>query len=174
MQRAFLIALIVLLTSPLLAKAEDTPVTVKETAKEKVPLFREDAGLTKAAAQLREGKYAEGLDTLEDVLKRHPGNADALTYTGFAYLQMQDIEKATQYIDNALIANPRHLGANAYRADLYLLDGDTARALEQLQVMRAICAGMDCAEINAVEAHVNATKHKAGTPAKKADTFTGN
>ena len=121
------------------ARAEDAPAAAKKS----VVLFREDAGLTKAAALLRAAKYAEALDTLDDVLKRHPGNADALTYMGYAYMQMEDFEKATQMIDNALISNPQHLGANAYRADLYLKNGDTARALEQLQVMRTVCGDMD-------------------------------
>lgn len=155
------LALLLLLASP--AHAEDVPVT-KSDAPRAVP-FRADAALTKAEAQLAEGKFTQAMDTLGGVLQRRPGDADALTYMGYAWMQLGEIEKATENFDRAIKYDPRHLGANAYRAELYLEAGDADRAREQLQAIRVICAGTDCPELDRLQAALNA--HRRGDVAEK-------
>ncbi len=121
--------------------------------------FREDAGLTKAEYLLSAGKYAAALETVSDVLKRHPDNADAYTYRGFAYARLGQPSEAMKNYSIALRINPTHLGANKYLADLYLEKGDLARALEQLQVIRMTCGGTDCAEQDALESAIDQSRH---------------
>lgn len=130
--------------------------------KPEVPL-REDAGLITAEYYLATGKYMQAVDVLGGVLQRHPTNADAYTYIGFAYHKMKATKKAAENYTRALKINPRHLGANRYMAALYLDVGDRPRAMEQLQVIKLICGGAPCAEQDEVEADINRFKK----PSKK-------
>ena len=117
--------------------------------------FREDSGLTKAEAQISEGKYMQAIDTLGGVLTRHPASADAYAYLGYAYGKLGDQKRGAENYAHALEIDPRHLGANKYVGDLYLATGDVRRAIEQLQVIKMVCAGMDCAEMDALQADIN-------------------
>lgn len=139
------------------------------SVKDEVP-FRADSGLTKAEYFLATQKYAQAIDEAQSVLKRHPKDGDALTYMGFAYHRLGDKEKAVEFFDRALAVSPRHLGANKYRADLYLESGNIPRAFEQLQVLRSVCGAADCEEINELERAINAAKSGSSKPAAKKET----
>ncbi len=117
--------------------------------------FRTDSGLMKAEAQIEEGKYMQAIETLSLVIQRHPGDADAYTYIGFAYDRLGEKRRAAENYGRALKYNPRHLGANKYVADLYLETGDVQRAIEQLQVLKMVCGPSDCAEVNELEFSIN-------------------
>lgn len=147
-----------LLTAP--PATAEIPVTKTDApaAEKPEPLWRADAGLAKAEAQYAEGKYMQAIETLGGVLQRRPGDADALAYLGRAWLEMGDDKKAEAHIDRALAADPKHLGANLCRAELYLKAGDVPRAIEQMQAMRLVCAGLPCAELDALQAKINAHK----------------
>jgi tetratricopeptide (TPR) repeat protein len=147
-----------LFASPVLAD-NAVPVTKAESESAPVPAheppLRADMGLSKAEAQLAEGKYMQAIETLGGVLARRPGDADAETYVGYAWMRLGDFRQAAEYFDLAIKYDPRHLGANAYRAELYLQAGDHPRAMEQLQALRLICAGTPCAELDRVQAALN-------------------
>lgn len=117
--------------------------------------LRADSGLTKAEGQLAEGKYVQALESAGAVLRRRPTDADALTYAGYALLGIGDAQKAAEYIERALKADPFHLGANTYKAEIYLKSGDTSRALEQMQVIRLACGNFDCPELDRVQSALN-------------------
>ena len=119
-----------------------------------------DAGLTKAETQISEEHYAQAIDTLGGVIARHPVNADAYTYLGYAYRKLGDDAKALENFRRAVQVDPQHLGANKYLADVYLSQGNLQRAMEQLQVIRMICSGLDCAELNALQSEINAFHKK--------------
>ncbi len=133
--------------------------TADEPAKKNLVPFREDSGLITAEYYISTGKYAQALNVLEGVLKRHPENADAFTYMGYSYYKLGDVKKATSYYKKALIVNPQHLGANRYMAEIYLSVNDLARAIEQMQVIRMVCAEADCEELDELEAEINAYKN---------------
>jgi len=150
----FFLVLLLLLSAP--AFADDAvPVTPNAAPPERITPPRSDAGLTKAEGQLAEGKYMQAIQTLSGVLTRHPASADALAYTGVAWRAVGDDAKALMFIDRALKYDPQHLGANKYKAELYLDAGDFPRALEQLQVIRLICGETDCAELDDLQAEMN-------------------
>jgi tetratricopeptide (TPR) repeat protein len=123
-------------------------------------VFREDSGLTKAEYFLATGKYTAAIDTAGEVLVRHPSNADAYTYRGYALARLGQTAEAKKSFEKALQISPGHLGANKYLADIYLQSGDTARALEQLQVIRMTCGRTDCEELNALARAID--QHKKG------------
>ena len=151
-------ALTLLITVPALAAEKDMP-------------YREDSGLSKAEYLLSVGKFTAALNTAKDVLKRHPNNADAYTYLGYAYYRLGEVEPAAKNFYLALKLNPTHLGANKYLADMYLDAGDVARALEQLQVIRMTCGHSNCAELDALELEID--RYKNGDHAKPAPTADG-
>lgn len=135
--------------------AEPLPARANDVAKaEEVP-FREDAGLITAEYYLATGKYAQALDVIGGVLQRHPQNADAYTYRGYAYQKLGDNRKARESYRMALGLNPKHLGANKYMGSLWLTENDLARAMEQLQAMIYICAGHYCAEVDELQNDIN-------------------
>lgn len=127
--------------------------------------FREDSGLTKTEDLLIDGLFSAALDTTNDVLIRHPRNADAHTYRGYAYARLGETAQAEKSFKKALEINPTHLGANKYLADIYLEAGDVSRALEQLQVIRMTCGHTDCEERNALERAID--RHKRGSQTKE-------
>jgi Tfp pilus assembly protein PilF len=133
------------------AKAEDVP-------------FREDSGLITAEYYLSTGKYTQALDVLGGVLQRHPQNADAYTYRGYAFQKLGDAKKARESYRMALGLNPRHLGANKYMGNLWLEEGELSRAMEQLQAMIYVCAGTYCAEVDELQNDINRFRTKK--PAK--------
>lgn len=142
---------------------KDAPVLPK---KADVP-FRTDSGLITAEYYLAVGKYAQALSVLKGVMERHPDNADAYTYRGYAYEKLGDVKRAEEDYRRALLIDPRHLGANRYIASLYLRQGDLQRALEQMQVIRMVCGAFDCAEQDELEAEIN--RYKQGQKDAPAD-----
>lgn len=149
------------------AYAEDTVPATKAADVAAIKDFppRSDSGLTKAEGQIAEGKYVQALETLGGVLKRRPADADALSYIGYAWYRLGETQKATQYINQALQIDPQHLGANKLKADMFLDAGDQSRALEQLQVIRMVCGGLDCAELDTLQSELN--KSRKGEYQKK-------
>ena len=133
------------------------------SVKEEVP-FRADSGLTKAEYFLATGKYAEALGETAAVIQRHGPNADAYTYLGYAYAQLGDSKQARANFTRALALMPTHLGANAYLALHYLDKNNMAKALEQMQVLRAVCGASGCEELLLVESAINAAKKGTRAP----------
>ncbi|MBU6476028.1 MAG: tetratricopeptide repeat protein [Alphaproteobacteria bacterium] len=123
-------------------------------------LFRQDAGLTNAEYYLANGKYSAAILAADGVLQRHPGSADAYTYRGYALDRLGQTDAAEKDFKSALAADPSHLGANAYLAEVYLQKGEVARAIEQMQVIRMTCGRTVCAELTAVESEID--RYKSG------------
>ena len=120
--------------------------------------YRQDSGLITAEYYLASGKYTQALQVLGSVLQRNPQSADAYVYRGFAYQQLGDDKKALDNYTQALKIDPRHLGANFYLGVLYLNTGQKPLAFEQLQALRLICAGTECAEETELENLINQAK----------------
>ena len=136
-------------------------------AEKEIP-FREDSGLSKTEYLLSAGQFSAALDTAKDVLTRHPDNADAYTYCGYAYHRLGERALAAKNFRKALDLRPTHLGANKYLADLYLEEGKVSRALEQLQVIRMTCGHTDCEEQRSLERAIDSYK-RSGQDGKKDD-----
>ena len=122
--------------------------------KAEVP-YREDAGLITAEYYLATGKYAQALDVVGGVIQRHPDSADAYTYRGFAFERLGDVKKAKEAYKHALELEPTHLGANRYLAAVYLKEGDLAKAMDVLEVIRMTCGEIACEELDDLQADIN-------------------
>lgn len=139
------------------------PAQANVSKAEEVP-FRTDSGLITAEYYLATGKYTQALDVLGGVLQRHPQNADAYTYRGFAYHKLGDLKKARENYNRAIIIDPKHLGANKYIASLYLAEDNLPKAMEQLQVILYVCAGMNCGEADELQGEINRHKSSKNKP----------
>ena len=157
MTNRFACAFLCLFALPALFWAPATAAA--DVAKSNQVPFRTDSGLITAEYYLATGKYTQALDVLGGVLHRHPQNADAYTYRGYAYQKLGDLQKARENYNRAIAIYPTHLGANKYLADIYLAEGKLAKAMEQLQVILYVCAGMNCGEADELQSDIN--RHKA-------------
>lgn len=158
MIRAFLFLLLLSGATPAMAAVE---------VRDNVP-FRQDSGLTKAEYFIATGKYAQALAESAGVIKRQGPNADAYTYLGLSYQRLGDAKKARENYQRALQLAPTHLGANAYLAQMFIDDGDMPKALEQMQVLRAVCGVSACEELVELESALNAARKGVGAPSKPA------
>ena len=133
---------------------------------DKEMIFREDSGLTKTEYFLAVGQFSAAIDATCEVLMRHPNNADAYTYRGYALARLGQNAEATKNFKKALLIDPTHLGANKYLADIYLQSGDVSLALEQMQVIRMTCGQSDCEELHALQREIDQFK-SGDKPAKE-------
>jgi Tfp pilus assembly protein PilF len=154
---ALIIAAVLALSAVSASAQEEAAPPAAPDKKAEVP-FREDSGLITAEFYLATGKYTQALDVADGVLARHPDNADAYTYRGFAFERLGDTAKARAAYEKALEVSPTHLGANRYLAGLYLSEGDLGRAMDQMQVIRMTCGQTGCAELDDLEAEINLYK----------------
>lgn len=103
--------------------------------------------------------YRGAIPLLEAVLKKEPGNADALNYLGYSHRKLGDTTKALAYYLQALSNEPEHLGANEYLGELYLEMGDLPKAEERLAVLQRLCSG--CVEEAELAEKIEAFKAKS-------------
>lgn len=116
-----------------------------------------------AARQLVEdGKYAEAIPLLEQVVAKDAKNADALNYLGYSNRQLGNNEVALTHYQAALALEPRHRGANEYLGELYLTLGELAKAEERLKVLDDACF-FGCEEYSELKNAIAAYKAKAGS-----------
>jgi tetratricopeptide (TPR) repeat protein len=116
-----------------------------------------------AARQLvEEGKYAEAIPLLEQVVAGDDKNADAFNYLGYSHRRLGNHDAALAHYQSALALEPRHRGANEYLGELYLTLGDLAKAEERLKVLDAACF-FGCDEYTELKNAIAAYKAQHGS-----------
>jgi len=116
-----------------------------------------------AARQLVEdGKYADAIPLLEQVVAKDPKNADALNYLGYSNRKLGNTDAALTHYQAALALEPRHRGANEYLGELYLILGDLPKAEERLKVLDGACF-FGCEEYTELKKAIAAYKTKVGS-----------
>ncbi len=103
-----------------------------------------DPDVAAARQALDGGRYELGLQLLQAVLERLPGDPDVLVYVAFAERRAGRAEAAMDAYRQALAANPNHAGALAYQGAMFLELGRRAEAEANLARLVATCPG--CAE----------------------------
>jgi tetratricopeptide (TPR) repeat protein len=103
-----------------------------------------DPDVAAARQAMDGGRYDLGLQLLQAVLERLPGDPDVLVYVAFAERRAGRAEAAMEAYRQALAANPNHPGALAYQGAMFLELGRRAEAEANLARLVATCA--DCAE----------------------------
>jgi tetratricopeptide (TPR) repeat protein len=99
-----------------------------------------DAAYLTAVAQINEQRYTDALKSLAaagEVLGPHP---DVLTYIGYTYRKLGQLDTAENYYRQALSVAPNHVGATEYYGELKVERGDIAGAKEMLAKLESLCS----------------------------------
>jgi tetratricopeptide (TPR) repeat protein len=104
-----------------------------------------------ALTPAREKIAAKNWDGAIDELKRinTPANADWNNLMGYTLRKASppDLAAAEKFYNEALRLNPKHRGALEYSGELYLMQGDLAKAEQRLAALDKICF-LPCDEYN--------------------------
>jgi tetratricopeptide (TPR) repeat protein len=134
--RITIFMLVLLLVAPVFAA--DKP--------EEVTLWRTDSSITQAEDLLKQRKFAESLDVLDRMIRRDMRNVDAHVYTGIAWYNLGNMEKADAAVKNALAIDQAHMGAYVMAGLISLKKEEKRQAEYYLQAMRVACGNDKCPE----------------------------
>jgi tetratricopeptide (TPR) repeat protein len=79
------------------------------------------------------------ISTLTAAGLRDDRNADIQNYIGYAYHRLLQLDPAIRHYQQALNLNPRHRSAHEHLGEAYLMQGNPAKAQEQLAALGQIC-----------------------------------
>jgi len=121
-----------------------------------------DPNYAAARTLVEDGKYAEAIPLLEQVVAKDAKNADALNDLGYSNRQLGNTDAALTHYQAALALEPSHRGANEYLGELYLTLGELPKAEERLKVLDGACF-FGCEEYTELKNAIAAYKAKAGS-----------
>jgi len=104
-----------------------------------------DAAYVRAVSLINERRYAEALESLDAAETAFGPHPDVLTYKGYAWRRLGQLDKAESFYRAALAVAPGHRGATEYYGELKVLRGDIPGARAMLARLDAQCA-FGCAE----------------------------
>lgn len=121
-----------------------------------------DPNFAQARQLVEDGKYADAIPLLEQVVAKDAKNADAFNFLGYSNRQLGNHDAALAHYQQALALEPKHRGANEYLGELYLTLGDLAKAEERLDVLDGACF-FGCDEYTELKNAIAAYKAKTGS-----------
>jgi Flp pilus assembly protein TadD len=118
-----------------------------------------DPDYGRAKAMIEAKNYAAAIPVLQQVVAKNPKNADAYNLLGFATRKSGNPQGSLQYYTTALQIDPKHLGANEYIGEAYLMLGQPQQAEQHLARLDQLCV-FGCAEYRELKAAI--ANYKAG------------
>jgi len=118
-----------------------------------------DPNYTNAKAMIEAKNYAGAIPLLQQVVAKNPKDADAYNLLGFATRKSGNPQGSLQYYTTALQIDPKHLGANEYIGEAYLMLGQLPQAEQHLARLDSLCV-FGCAEYRELKAAI--ANYKAG------------
>jgi Flp pilus assembly protein TadD len=137
-----------------LAMGNDPQPSSSSSAK---PAGDPDYGNAKAMIEAK--NYGAAIPLLQQVVAKNPKNADAYNLLGFATRKSGNPQGSLQYYTTALQIDPKHLGANEYIGEAYLMLGQVQQAEQHLARLDQLCV-FGCAEHRELKAAI--ANYKAG------------
>jgi Flp pilus assembly protein TadD len=119
----------------------------------------QDPSYVAARLAITEGRYADAIRLLGEVLTRDLTSADANNLLGYAHRKSGNLERAFQHYHEALRLNPDHRGAHEYIGEAYLLAGDLARAEDHLRRLIRLCES-SCEERDDLQQAIDAYRKR--------------
>ena len=118
-----------------------------------------DANYARAKAMIEAKDYKGALPLLQQVVAKNPKNADAYNLLGYATRKSGNPQGSLQYYTTALQIDPKHLGANEYIGEAYLMLDRPAEANQHLARLDTLCT-FGCTEYRMLKAAI--ADYKAG------------
>jgi Flp pilus assembly protein TadD len=118
-----------------------------------------DPDYAKAKAMIEAKNYGGAIPLLQQVVAKDPKNANAYNLLGFATRKSGNPQGSLQYYTTALQIDPKHLGANEYIGEAYLMLGQVQQAEQHLARLDQLCV-FGCAEYRELKAAI--ASYKAG------------
>lgn len=114
---------------------------------------------SRAKAMIEAKNFKEAIPLLQQVVAQEPKNADAYNLLGYATRKSGDPNGSLQYYTTALQIDPKHLGANEYIGEAYLMLDKLPQAEQQLARLDQLCM-FGCIEYRTLKAAI--ASYKAG------------
>ncbi len=118
-----------------------------------------DPTFSRAKAMIEAKDYRGALPLLQQVVAKEPKNADAYNLMGYATRKSGDPNGSLQYYTYALTLDPKHLGANEYIGEAYLMLDQPQQAEQHLAKLDSLCV-FGCIEQRTLKAAI--ASYKAG------------
>jgi len=112
-----------------------------------------------AKAMIEAKNYGGAIPLLQQVVAKNPKNADAYNLLGYATRKSGNPQGSLQYYTTALQIDPKHLGANEYIGEAYLMLDQPQQAAQHLARLDQLCV-FGCAEHRELKAAI--ANYKAG------------
>jgi predicted Zn-dependent protease len=141
------------LSGPALAMGNDSSAPAAKPAAAADPTF----GRAKAMIEAKD--YNGAVPLLQQVVAKEPRNADAYNLLGFATRKSGNPQGSLQYYTQALALDPKHLGANEYIGEAYLMLDQPQQAEQHLARLDSLCV-FGCVEHRTLKAAI--ANYKAG------------
>jgi tetratricopeptide (TPR) repeat protein len=118
-----------------------------------------DPDYGRAKAMIEAKSYKEAIPLLQQVVAKNAKNADAYNLLGYATRKAGNPQASLQYYTAALQIDPKHLGANEYIGEAYLMLDQPQQAEQHLARLDQLCV-FGCAEHRELKAAI--ANYKAG------------
>jgi len=118
-----------------------------------------DPNYASAKAMIEAKNYGGAIPLLQQVVAKNPKNADAYNLLGYATRKSGNPQGSLQYYTTALQIDPKHLGANEYIGEAYLMLDQPQQAAQHLARLDQLCV-FGCAEHRELKAAI--ANYKAG------------
>ena len=101
----------------------------------------------KAEKFIKNEKFSEAIEKLNDALFYDNKDADIYNYLGFSHRKLGKMEDAALFYNKALEINPKHKGALEYQGEMFLTLNQIGKAEENLKKLDKICF-LGCSEFD--------------------------
>lgn len=95
--------------------------------------------VSKAKIQIKAKNYLSAIELLNKALQKKPQNADIYNLLGYSYRKSGDLKNGHINYNMALKIDPEHKGTLEYQGELFLMEGNMAKAKENLKKLDDIC-----------------------------------
>lgn len=103
----------------------------------------------KAIRLVESEQFDRAIEELQAFVADEQNNPDAWNWLGYSQRSTGDLDGSLRSYNKALKLDKRHLGANEYLGELYIMRGDMNKAMKQLKRLEKYCG--DCDEYKKLE-----------------------
>ena len=108
---------------------------------------------SRAKAMIEVKNFKEAIPLLQQVVAKEPKNAEAYNLLGYATRKSGNPNGSLQYYTTALQIDPKHLGANEYLGEAYLMLDKPQQAEQHLARLDQLCM-FGCVEYRTLKAAI--------------------